>query len=51
MCVLYCGSFQYKIKTIKSQVYICLIHCYDTQHIWEPIFIFHRHSVILDSLL
>ena len=47
--VLFCGTFQYTIKMIKSQV--CLIHYYDTrQHVWEPIFIFHRHSVILDSL-
>ena len=38
-CVLFRGSFQYKIKMTKSQVlYICLIRCYHTQqHVWEPI--------------
>ena len=44
-------QFSTKLKRSNLKyIYICLLHCYDTQHVWEPIFIFCRHSVISDSL-
>ena len=44
----FADHFSTKLKQ-SDHKYLCQIHCYDTQqHIWEPVFIFHRHSVISD---
>ena len=45
----FADHFSTKLKR-SNHKYIYPIHCYEQRYVWEPIFMFHRHSVILDSL-